>query len=90
VTASGANQGHPLPAAATVNVPAAISEDNTLYAIVGSRSTGTVNFLLPGPGRIAPTTSDRADHPRGAGDIQTIRPSLASALEDVNHGTIAR
>jgi hypothetical protein len=47
VAASGASQGFPLAPSTTVNVPAALSEDNTLYGITAS-STSTVSFLLPG------------------------------------------
>lgn len=47
VAASGANQGFPVAAGATVDVPASASLDNELYGVVSSGST-TVNCLLPG------------------------------------------
>lgn len=47
VAASGANQGALLAASATLTVPSSGSEDNTLYAVVGT-GTSTVTFLVAG------------------------------------------
>jgi hypothetical protein len=47
VAATGASQGIPIAANASLQVPASASEDNTLYGIVASGST-TVSYLVPG------------------------------------------
>ncbi len=48
VTASGAAQGIPLAASATINVPSLGSVSHSLYAITAS-GTSTVNYLFPAP-----------------------------------------
>jgi hypothetical protein len=52
VAASGANQGVPVAAGTSVQVPASASEDNTLFGIVtaqdGISATSTVAFLVAG------------------------------------------
>jgi hypothetical protein len=52
VAASGANQGVPLAAGTSIQIPASASEDNTLFGIVaaqdGISATSTVAFLVAG------------------------------------------
>lgn len=47
VTASGATQGFPLAAGASLLVPASGSATHSLFAVTAS-GTSTVNFLFPG------------------------------------------